>query len=97
MSLEKATETIKSRAESSESLGSVLKFTLDEGVILLDGSGDKNVVSNEDREADCTIGMSLGDLSDMLSGDLDPISAFMGGKLKVEGDMSVAMKLQSLM
>ena len=30
----------------------------------------------------------------MLNGDLDPVTGFMGGKLKVAGDMSVAMRLQ---
>jgi acyl-CoA dehydrogenase len=32
----------------------------------------------------------------MVNGTLNPMTAFMGGKLKVHGDMSIAMKLQSL-
>ena len=36
------------------------------------------------------------DLADLLSGDLNPTAAFMGGKMQVEGDMSVAMKLGSI-
>jgi putative sterol carrier protein len=35
-------------------------------------------------------------LADLLSGDLNPTAAFMGGKMQVEGDMSVAMKLGSV-
>ena len=30
----------------------------------------------------------------MLEGDLDPATGFMMGKLKVSGDMSVALRLQ---
>jgi putative sterol carrier protein len=33
----------------------------------------------------------------MLDGKLNATSAFMAGKLKVKGDMSLAMKLQSLL
>ena len=35
-------------------------------------------------------------LTDPLTGDLSPMGAFMSGKIKVEGDMSIAMKLPTL-
>lgn len=53
-------------------------------------------VSQEDLDADCTIKVSKEDFISLASGNLDPMMAFMSGKLKVEGDMSVAMGLQSL-
>ena len=37
------------------------------------------------------------DTGTMRSGEVDGTSAFMQGKLKVSGDMSIAMKLQSVM
>ena len=33
----------------------------------------------------------------MLDGDLDPTAAFMSGRLKVDGDMGLAMKLGSIL
>ncbi len=54
-------------------------------------------VSQEDLDADCTIKVSKDDFIALASGNLDPMMAFMSGKLKVEGDMSVAMGLQSLL
>jgi putative sterol carrier protein len=33
----------------------------------------------------------------MINGKLDGMTAFMTGKLKIEGDMGVAMKLQSIL
>lgn len=54
------------------------------------------VVSQDDLDADCTIKVSKEDFIALASGNLDPMMAFMSGKLKVEGDMSVAMGLQSL-
>ena len=63
----------------------------------LDGTGADNTVTTEDKEADCTIKIDREDLEAILSGELNPMSAFMSGKIKVQGDMSVAMKLQSLL
>jgi putative sterol carrier protein len=98
MSLESATETIKSRVGDDAGLGATLKFDMgDAGVIFIDGKSTPNTVSNDNNDADCTVGLALDDLESMLAGDLAPTTAFMSGKLKVEGDMGVAMKLQSLM
>ena len=48
------------------------------------------------RPADTTIKVKLSDLLDMVQGRLEPTAAFMQGKLRVEGDMGVAMQLQSV-
>lgn len=45
----------------------------------------------------CTVTMSASDFLAMVSGQLNPTSAFMTGKLKLKGDMGLAMKLQSLL
>lgn len=98
MSLESATNTIKERVGDDAGLGATLKFDCgDDGVIVINGREKPNTVSNDDADADCTVGLTLGDLESMLAGDLAPTTAFMTGKLRVEGDMGVAMKLQSLM
>ncbi len=77
----------------SGDLGSTVKFLFpDETVIHVEGQN----VTNENKDADCVVSVELSDLKDMLSGELNPMQAFMGGKMKVDGDMSVAMKLQSL-
>ncbi|MGB0907091.1 MAG: SCP2 sterol-binding domain-containing protein [Maricaulaceae bacterium] len=52
--------------------------------------------TTEDKDADCTISVSKENFIALASGNLDPMMAFMSGKLKVAGDMSVAMGLQSL-
>lgn len=43
-----------------------------------------------------TITMDVDDLAKLVAGELNATSAFMAGKLKIKGDMSLAMKLQSL-
>jgi putative sterol carrier protein len=53
-----------------------------------------NTVDNTDREADCTVAITLENLAALLSGELEPATGFMMGRFKVSGDMSVALKLQ---
>lgn len=48
------------------------------------------------KDADCTISVDKSDFIALAEGNLDPMMAFMSGKLKVAGDMSVAMGLQSI-
>ena len=66
-----------------------------EGTVLLDGVA--NQATSEDGPADTTIKVEWADWEAMSSGQLDGMTAFMQGKLKVEGDMSNAMQLQSVL
>lgn len=84
------------RANKGARLGNSLKFDFGGRHIHVDGKGDSNVVTASDAPADCTIGITAEDLHALLKGELNPMSAFMSGKIKVQGDMSVAMKLQTL-
>ena len=71
-----------------------IDFGGSEGVVMLDGTA--NQVTEEDGQADTTIKVSWADWEAMASGQLDGMTAFMQGKLKVEGDMSNAMQLQGV-
>jgi putative sterol carrier protein len=66
-----------------------------DGTIMLDGQADQ--VTEEDGVADTTIKVSWDDWQKMAAGELDGMTAFMTGKLKVEGDMSNAMQLQGVL
>ncbi|MEM9756282.1 MAG: SCP2 sterol-binding domain-containing protein, partial [Pseudomonadota bacterium] len=61
--------------------------------VLVDGGGVR--AGDDSDEADVTMTADVDTFRDILSGDLNPTSAFMGGKLKVDGDMGTAMKLGS--
>ena len=67
----------------------------DEGAVMLDGAA--NQVTEEDGAADTTIKVGWDDWQQMAAGQLDGMTAFMTGKLKVEGDMSNAMQLQGVL
>jgi putative sterol carrier protein len=72
-----------------------IDFGSDDGVILLDGAN--SIVSEDDGTADTTIKVSWDDWQALAGGQLDGMTAFMTGKLKVEGDMSNAMQLQGVL
>jgi putative sterol carrier protein len=67
----------------------------DEGTVMLDGVGQ--AVTEDDGDADTTIKVAWADWNDMAEGKLDGMTAFMQGKLKVEGDMGNAMQLQGVL
>ncbi len=87
---------VKSKAEAADALGKTLKFDFGGKQIYIDGNGDTNAVSDVDNSADCTINISMDDFRGLVKGDLNPMTAVMSGKIKIDGDMGVAMKLQSL-
>ena len=64
-----------------------------EGAIIIDENG----VREGDDEADVTLTADAETFEAILEGDLDPTSAFMSGKLSVDGDMGLAMKLGSVL
>ena len=72
-----------------------IDFGGDHGALMLDGVA--NTVSETDGVADTTIKVSWDDWEALSSGQLDGMTAFMTGKLKVEGDMSNAMQLQTVL
>jgi putative sterol carrier protein len=91
--LQEITTQIRGAVGDDSGLGKTLKFDFKgAGVIHIDGGS----VTNEDRPADCTILVSQDDFEDLARGRLDPAMALMRGRLKVRGDMTVAMKLQSM-
>ena len=92
--LEEITTQLRAAVGEDSGLGKTLKFDFKgAGVIHIDGGA----VTNDDLPADCTILVSQADFEDLARGRLDPAMAMMRGKLKVRGDMGVAMKLQPIL
>ena len=67
----------------------------DQGAVMLDGAASQ--VSEDDGAADTTIRVGWDDWQQLAAGQLDGMTAFMMGKLKVDGDMSNAMQLQGVL
>ena len=58
--------------------------------------GKLSVTEGASEAADCTISTSEETFEKLASGEQNPTTAYMTGKLKVKGDMGAAMKLQKL-
>jgi len=88
---------MKEKAENADPIGGTLKFIVDKSIVHIDGTGGSNVISEEDKDADCTISTSLEVLLKLKNGEVNPMMAVMGGQIKISGDMGLAMKVQSLL
>ncbi|XP_041659880.1 sterol carrier protein 2 [Cheilinus undulatus] len=84
-------------------VGGVFAFKVKDGpegkeaTWIVDVKNGKGSVSNDpDKKADVTLSMSDVDLLDLMTGKLNPQTAFFKGKLKIAGNMGMAMKLQNL-
>lgn len=93
MGVQEIADRMRSRVASAGFEHSVKFDTGSDGVIVIDGA----TVSNTDAPTDCTVKLSLDDLDSLIAGDLNPTMAFMSGKIKVEGDMTVAMALSQVL
>src|SRR5438034_6845722 len=88
-------------ADAAKGMNSVIQFNLSG-----DGGGNYNLVIkdgtcsvNEGTHAspNMTMTMAAQDYVDMITGKLNGQMAFMSGKLKLAGDIALAMKMQDLL
>ena len=87
-------------ADDAKGMNSTIQFNLagDNGgqwyVAIKDGKAE--VTQGTASSPNMTLSMSAQDYVDMILGKLNGQMAFMSGKLKISGDMGLAMKMQSL-
>lgn len=87
---EVVTKAVEKLSQKIDSFDSTAKFVIkDEGAIMIDEAG----VRAGDEAADVTLTASRETFEGILSGDVNPATAFMMGKLKIDGNMGVAMQL----
>lgn len=89
---DKITEALKALNEklADADFSGSAKFVIEgEGSIVVDGDGARL----GDDDTDVTLTADTETFEAMLSGDLNPTSAFMSGKLTLDGDMGQAMQL----
>ncbi|KIC20558.1 SCP2 sterol-binding domain-containing protein [Leisingera sp. ANG-Vp] len=78
---------------TGKSFDGSLKFDCGEDGVIVLANGDASTI---DRDTDCTLRLSPENLTKLLTGKLNPMTAVMMGKIKISGDMSVALKLSKL-
>ena len=90
--IEDAVEALREKM-SKNSFDGTAKFEIEgEGSIVL----NENKVYASEEETDVTFKASVEIFQQIFNGELDPTSAFMTGKLKIDGDMGTAMRLANV-
>ncbi len=91
--LAKAAAELNGKLAASDFDGSAKFEVSGEGAILLDAQGARV----GDGDADVTLSADADTFQEIFDGDLNPTSAFMTGKLTIDGDMGQAMKLAAVL
>ena len=73
-----------------------IKFEFSDGYVLIDDTTSPPTISNDNNDADCIIEINNENFSKILNKKMSSMSAFMTGKMKIKGEMGIAMKLSSL-
>jgi len=97
MEIQQLREELEIKLQKIDPIQKTLKFLIDDEVMFIDGSNGENTMSSDDKDADCTITMSLDTYLKLQQKKIKPLMATLTGKLKVKGDLNVARKLKELM
>jgi len=97
MEIEQIRQELAINIQKIDPIGKRLKFKLDDNVVMIDGSGENNILTDKDLEADCTITMSIETYGKLQRKEIKPMIATLTGKIKVKGDIGLAQKLKQLM
>jgi putative sterol carrier protein len=93
--IESAVTELGAKAKGSELSQSVKYIIQEHGAILVDGTGAR--VVELDTDADLTITADAETFEGIQSGEENAQMAFMSGKLQLDGDMTLAMRLDSIL
>ena len=94
--MSEALEFVKQNAEGKDLsvLPGSIKWVVDSQIVFM--NPDNGEITDDDVDAACTITTDMETFKGMYDKSVSPQAAFMTGKLKVEGDMGIALKLQSV-
>lgn len=98
MTIAEIEQRMRANAVQFRSLNARVKFQFGaDGLLLLDATRTPVELTREDGEAECTIRISVDNMTKLMNGQLNPMLAFSLGKLKVDGSKGIAMKLSALL
>ena len=92
-------ESIEGRLDPSKTAGVTASYRFDiagAGRWYIDVDEGKMTVTESEADADCVIQASEEHFAKIIRGEANPMTAYMTGKLKVKGDVGLALKLKEL-
>lgn len=88
-----AVATLQSKLEGADFDGTAKFDIAGEGAVMMDSSGARAA----DEDADVTLSADADTFRGIMDGSTNATAAFMTGKLKIDGNMGLAMKLASVL
>lgn len=96
-SLEGITERVRNAVGEKSELDARIKFNFGEdGWLFIDGKSVPNQVHNTDQNSDITISVSMVNFERIINGQLNPKLALMTGRMRLRGDIRIAMRLDKV-
>ena len=91
--IQNAILSLKERMSNQEIDGSI-KFEIEDigSIVITDGE-----VKESEEDTDCVLSGNLETFMDIFNGEISSTTAFMSGKLKIDGSMGTAMKYNSIL
>lgn len=95
---QRSLEVIRAKVKESKPLDGKLKMVI-KGypVVIIDGTSGINQLIQQDLPADCEIHMDRETIEKMRDGRLSPMKAIVKRKIKIKGDLSLALKIKNFM
>ncbi|MGO8919807.1 MAG: SCP2 sterol-binding domain-containing protein [Stellaceae bacterium] len=91
------TERVRKAVGDDSGVDARIKFKFgDDGLLFIDGKSTPNQVHNADQEADITISVSMANFERIIDGQLNPKLALMTGRMRLRGDIRIAMRLDKV-
>jgi len=88
---------LEKEVSGASPIGAILKFEYpDGGWLVIDGTGSTNRISQKDEDADCVVSLPLETHAQMLRFELDQTTAFREGRMRIKGNIAVALRLAPL-
>lgn len=92
--LDQITERVRAAVGTDSGVDARIKFLFgQDGILLIDGRSRPNQVLNTDGDSDITITVSMENFERIIDKKLNPKFALMTGKMRLKGDIRIAMRL----
>ena len=95
--LEQVTQRVQNAVGAESGVDARIKFFFgQDGILFIDAKAKPNVVHNNEAESDITITVSMENFERIIDKKLNPKLALMTGKMRLKGDIRIAMRLDKV-